>query len=582
MKKKGFTLIELLAVIVILAVLMVIAVPKILDVIENSKKSAAKSSAELYVDAINKYVAINEVNNKGINIPSDNDLTMGNADDDVELSKIKIKGDTPDYVTISFENGKVKEAGFCINDQNVEYKKGNVTISETDYCKFATVESLSVDNPISSMIIGEEYQLTVSIEPADVVPIYTSSNANIAEVSSTGLITAKASGNTNIIVKAGQKSVVFILQVIKDPNAGLLGHVAKTNFTDDSVSQATIEDVTYSLHTYVFNGNQTWDSDRSFGSDDDVATADVDAKNMVVVKVNGDLVINEGVTVTTHASADGYGGPKGFLLYVTGNIINKGTISMTARGARAVGENVYLWQNDDGTYEYIPAVGANGGVGVSMGTSIPGENGTLRATGGGGAGGSWGTDALKGGNGGAGTSYSGGAGGGGTYHIAAVGKYAGSDGSSTGGAGGAGAVRGTSNTNGYASGGSGNPSGLGAYASKLTDKRGTHTTYAKNGTGGLLVIYTSSLINNGTISSNGSNVEGIRHASTNRYAGGGASGGGSINIFYTAFTNNGSITATGGTNTVDTTGIATSVLGGVGGDGTITTCSIASGNCIID
>ena len=40
-KEKGFTLIELLAVIVILAILMVIAVPKILNVIEKSKKSAA-------------------------------------------------------------------------------------------------------------------------------------------------------------------------------------------------------------------------------------------------------------------------------------------------------------------------------------------------------------------------------------------------------------------------------------------------------------------------------------------------------------------------------------------------------------
>ena len=35
--KKGFTLIELLAVIVILSIIMIIAVPKILDVIENSK-----------------------------------------------------------------------------------------------------------------------------------------------------------------------------------------------------------------------------------------------------------------------------------------------------------------------------------------------------------------------------------------------------------------------------------------------------------------------------------------------------------------------------------------------------------------
>ena len=38
MKKNAFTLIELLAVIVILAVILVIAIPRILDVIETSKK----------------------------------------------------------------------------------------------------------------------------------------------------------------------------------------------------------------------------------------------------------------------------------------------------------------------------------------------------------------------------------------------------------------------------------------------------------------------------------------------------------------------------------------------------------------
>ena len=56
-KEKGFTLIELLAVIVILAILMVIAVPKILNVIENSRKSAAESSIKLVKDAIKTQVS---------------------------------------------------------------------------------------------------------------------------------------------------------------------------------------------------------------------------------------------------------------------------------------------------------------------------------------------------------------------------------------------------------------------------------------------------------------------------------------------------------------------------------------------
>ena len=43
--KKGFTLIELLAVIVILAIIALIATPLILNVIDDSKKGAFKSTA---------------------------------------------------------------------------------------------------------------------------------------------------------------------------------------------------------------------------------------------------------------------------------------------------------------------------------------------------------------------------------------------------------------------------------------------------------------------------------------------------------------------------------------------------------
>ena len=53
-KKNAFTLIELLAVIVILAVILVIAIPRILDVIETSKKDSFKNSAQLIADNAEK------------------------------------------------------------------------------------------------------------------------------------------------------------------------------------------------------------------------------------------------------------------------------------------------------------------------------------------------------------------------------------------------------------------------------------------------------------------------------------------------------------------------------------------------
>ena len=59
-----------------------------------------------------------------------------------------------------------------------------------------------------------------------------------------------------------------------------------------------------------------------------------------------------------------------------------GTISMTARGAKAEGQNVYLWKNLDGSYEYVPAVGATGASGVNFQQHYgkKGNSGTNRQT----------------------------------------------------------------------------------------------------------------------------------------------------------------------------------------------------------
>ena len=105
-KNKGFTLIELLAVIVILAILMVIAVPKILNVIENSRKSAAESSIKLVKDAIKTQVTSGSI--MGTNFTSDesgcytfnfDDQTSGNA------KKLQLKNKENITGTIKYCNG---------------------------------------------------------------------------------------------------------------------------------------------------------------------------------------------------------------------------------------------------------------------------------------------------------------------------------------------------------------------------------------------------------------------------------------------------------------------------------------------
>ena len=135
-KEKGFTLIELLAVIVILAILMVIAVPKILNVIENSRKSAAESSIKLVKDAIKTQVTSESM--MGTNFTSDesgcytfnfDDQTSGNAKELQLKNKENITG------TIKYCNGNFTNNTLVFDGQDMK----------TIVCKGAKKETLHTE-----------------------------------------------------------------------------------------------------------------------------------------------------------------------------------------------------------------------------------------------------------------------------------------------------------------------------------------------------------------------------------------------------------------------------------------------------
>ncbi len=351
----------------------------------------------------------------------------------------------------------------------------------------------------------------------------------------------------------------------------LIDAVEKYNFDDGEYSVKVAEE-TYNLKVQTFNQNLEIDANTEIGSENDVATENENAKSMVVLKVNGDLTINEEAKLTAYASKNGYGGPKGMMIYCTGTLTNNGTISMTARGAKAEGQNVYLWKNSDNSYEFVPAVGASGADSAKIATSgfwggtfsavgKAGNNSINRQTAGGGSGAAIANGSgsyvynSKSGAGARGTSYSGGTGGGSALGEVLYSGYTAESGTANGGKGG----KSKSNYLGNAGSGAGNPGG--------TD--GNVGSKGSNGTGGLLIIYANNIINNSIIEANGSN------GGTGYWnAGGGSSGGGSINIFYkdNYTENNGSITADGGIAMG-----ATGYKGGAGGTGSISVGQILNG-----
>ena len=115
------------------------------------------------------------------------------------------------------------------------------------------------------------------------------------------------------------------------------------------------------------------------------------------------------------------------------------------------------------------------------------------------------------------------------------------------------------------SGGTGNPGGYGAlHTSGSLSNEGNMAEYrGSDGTGGLLILFANKYNNQGKVEANGVN------STTLSSIEGGASGGGSINIFYNQLIENKSCIAEGG---------KTTYQGGAGGNGSISIGTIASGS----
>ena len=110
-KRNAFTLIELLAVIVILAVILVISIPRILDVIETSKKDSFKNAAQLIADSAEKKKVSDKLLGKDESITC-KDVAKINDED---YASCKITFDSDEIAKVSIL-GKGKFDGLAIID----------------------------------------------------------------------------------------------------------------------------------------------------------------------------------------------------------------------------------------------------------------------------------------------------------------------------------------------------------------------------------------------------------------------------------------------------------------------------------
>ena len=154
-KKKGFTLVELLAVIVILAVILIIAMPKISDVIKNSKESSLETTAKLIASQAEKKYTENQVLDNSSTIKCSDVAKISNADyescnitfDDKGNAKVTIVGKgkfeglqvvdgTKDSAKASAKKDVVETAAKYFSYKEVKVDKTlSVTVEDANKCK---------------------------------------------------------------------------------------------------------------------------------------------------------------------------------------------------------------------------------------------------------------------------------------------------------------------------------------------------------------------------------------------------------------------------------------------------------------
>jgi|GEM_PF-3144705 len=173
-----------------------------------------------------------------------------------------------------------------------------ITVTTVDGGKMATctitvqpgpVSSVSLNSNAETLTVGETFQLTPTITPATATNknvTWTSSDANVAEVNSSGLVTARAAGTATITVKTvdGGKTATCTITVQPGPVSGVSLNSNAETLTVGETFQLT-PTITPANAT---NKNVTWTSS-------DANVAEVNSSGLVTARAAGTATI----TVTT-------------------------------------------------------------------------------------------------------------------------------------------------------------------------------------------------------------------------------------------------------------------------------------------
>ena len=167
-KKRGFTLVELLAVIVILAVILIIAMPKISDVIKNSKEASLETTAKLIASQAEKKYTENQVLDNSSTIKCSDVVKLNENDygpcnitfDDKGNAKVSIvgKGKFEGMAVCNANKNSASISSDCATDasyftyEDVEtVKTSSISHKDVEKCKSYAISSGGTEEDATTM-----------------------------------------------------------------------------------------------------------------------------------------------------------------------------------------------------------------------------------------------------------------------------------------------------------------------------------------------------------------------------------------------------------------------------------------------
>ncbi len=228
MNKKGFTLIELLAVIIVLAVILVIAVPKILNVIDDSRKSAYKSTNQMIVSAVKRSNQIGSLD------PTFEMARTYSFEDGLVSPELELSGELPTSGSVEVNSeGEIRLR--LLNDRYYalkRYEESEVTIFDAD-------DRLSPD-PEGMYPVGDPVTIPIPTKNGYTFDGWTGGTVTDNEI---------VMGNTDITLTATWSLTPYTIGYTLDS-----GIVDGTNPTEYNMASPTITLINPTRTDYIFTG----------------------------------------------------------------------------------------------------------------------------------------------------------------------------------------------------------------------------------------------------------------------------------------------------------------------------------------